>query len=115
MQLANKHTQQISYPLGPIETAMETHVAVKSFVVLEHAATFGTLDRLGGPAYIISKQAHEAIGHVHMYLYMLHICISTCKIHIYDIGVREEYAAVQIAPNKAHPQQTIIVIRLYRL
>ena len=40
-----------AHPLCPVEASMESHVAVESFVILEHAATLGTLDRLGWPAH----------------------------------------------------------------
>ena len=37
------------YPFGPVKATVETHVAVERLVVLEHAATLGTLNRLGWP------------------------------------------------------------------
>lgn len=38
------------YPFGPVEAAMETHVTIQSFVVLEHATTLRALYRLSRPA-----------------------------------------------------------------
>ena len=71
-------------------------MAVESFVVLEHAATLGTLDRLGWPAHTHTSIIMHGEGYVTIMHLWIHINCKVRNIHACTMYIMYMYMYMHV-------------------